>query len=61
MSGGFEIRKVWSEVAARGIFDGLRSGEEETFHELSITQGWRTGALKALEGQFTLSRSGEAA
>lgn len=55
MNRGFEIPKASPELAARGIFDGLKSGEEEIFPDpasQSIARGWRTGALKALEGQF---------
>jgi NAD(P)-dependent dehydrogenase (short-subunit alcohol dehydrogenase family) len=56
MNRGFEIPKASPESAARGIFNGLENGEEEIFPDpasLSIAEGWRTGALKALERQFS--------
>jgi len=56
MNRGFEIPKASPESAAIGIFNGLESGEDEIFPDpasLSIADGWRTGALKALERQFS--------
>ncbi len=56
MNRGFEIPKASPEAAASGIFNGLENGEEEIFPDpasLSVAEGWRTGALKALEGQFS--------
>jgi NAD(P)-dependent dehydrogenase (short-subunit alcohol dehydrogenase family) len=56
MNRGFEIPKASPESAAIGIFNGLESGEDEIFPDpasLSIAEGWRTGALKALERQFS--------
>lgn len=55
MNRGFEIPKVPTEMAARGIFDGLEKGEEEIFPDpvsQSIAGGWRDGAAKGLERQF---------
>lgn len=55
MNRGFDIPKAEPEAAARHIFDGLEKGEEEIFPDpvsLSIAEGWRTGAAKALERQF---------
>jgi NAD(P)-dependent dehydrogenase (short-subunit alcohol dehydrogenase family) len=55
MSRGFEIPKSSAETAARGIFDGLEKGEHDIFPDpasLSIAEGWRAGAAKALERQF---------
>jgi NAD(P)-dependent dehydrogenase (short-subunit alcohol dehydrogenase family) len=55
MNRGFEIPKASAETAALGIFDGLEKGEEDIFPDpvsLSIAEGWRTGAAKALERQF---------
>jgi NAD(P)-dependent dehydrogenase (short-subunit alcohol dehydrogenase family) len=55
MNRGFNIPKASPESAARGIFDGLEKGEEDIFPDpasLSIAEGWRTGAAKALERQF---------
>jgi NAD(P)-dependent dehydrogenase (short-subunit alcohol dehydrogenase family) len=56
MNRGFEIPKASPESAASGILDGLENGEDEIFPDpasLSIAEGWRTGALKALERQFS--------
>jgi NAD(P)-dependent dehydrogenase (short-subunit alcohol dehydrogenase family) len=55
MNRGFEIPKASTESAAMGIFDGLEKGEDEIFPDpasLSIAEGWRNGALKAMERQF---------
>lgn len=55
MNRGFEIPKASPESAAQGIFEGLEKGEEDIFPDpasLSIAEGWRTGAVKALERQF---------
>src|SRR4030095_2609058 len=56
MNRGLEIPKASPQSAAAGIFDGLARGEEEIFPDpasQSIAEGWRTGAAKALERQFT--------
>ena len=56
MNRGLEIPKASPESAAAGIFDGLARGEEEIFPDpasASIAEGWRTGAAKALERQFS--------
>jgi len=50
-----DIPKASPESAARGIFDGLEKGDEDIFPDPlseSIAEGWRTGAVKALERQF---------
>src|SRR6266852_1564839 len=55
MNRGFEIPKASPESAALRIFDGLEKGEEDIFPDpasLSIAEGWRSGAVKALERQF---------
>ena len=55
MNRGLDIPKVSPESAARGIFDGLARGEEEIFPDpvsQSIAEGWRSGVVKGLEGQF---------
>jgi NAD(P)-dependent dehydrogenase (short-subunit alcohol dehydrogenase family) len=55
MNRDFDIPKAAPESAARGIFDGLEKGEDEIFPDpasMSIAEGWRTGAAKALERQF---------
>jgi NAD(P)-dependent dehydrogenase (short-subunit alcohol dehydrogenase family) len=56
MNRGFEIPKASPPSAAQGIFDGLERGEEEIFPDpasQSIAEGWRGGALKALEREFS--------
>jgi len=56
MNRGFDIPKASRESAAAGILDGLEKGEDEIFPDpasLSIAEGWRNGALKALERQFS--------
>ena len=55
MNRGFEIPKASPESAAQRIFDGLEKGEEDIFPDpasQSIAEGWRAGAVKALERQF---------
>jgi NAD(P)-dependent dehydrogenase (short-subunit alcohol dehydrogenase family) len=55
MNRGLNIPKASTESAAVGIFDGLEKREEEIFPDpasQSIAEGWRNGALKALERQF---------
>jgi NAD(P)-dependent dehydrogenase (short-subunit alcohol dehydrogenase family) len=55
MNRGFEIPKASPESAALRIFDGLEKGEEDIFPDpasQSIAEGWRSGAVKALERQF---------
>jgi NAD(P)-dependent dehydrogenase (short-subunit alcohol dehydrogenase family) len=55
MNRGFNVPKASTESAAVGIFDGLEKGEEEIFPDpaaKAIAEGWRDGALKALERQF---------
>lgn len=56
MNRGFEIPKASPESAASGIFNGLEKGEEEIFPDpasQSISEAWRTGALKELARQFS--------
>ena len=55
MNRGFHISKASPEDAARGIFEGLERGEEDTFPDpasLSIAGAWRASVAKALEHQF---------
>jgi len=55
MNRGFDIPKASPESAAVRIFDGLEKGEEDIFPDpasLSIAEGWRRGAVKAMERQF---------
>src|ERR1700734_1125033 len=52
MTRGFDIPKASPESAARAIFDGVESGEEDIFPDAmsqSIAASWRTGAIKAME------------
>jgi hypothetical protein len=56
MNRGFDIPKASRESVAAGIFDGLEKGEDEIFPDpasLPMADGWRNGALKALERQFS--------
>ncbi len=55
MNRGLEIPKASPESTAMNIFDGLEKGEDDIFPDptsLSIAEGWRTGAVKALERQM---------
>src|ERR1700722_3289893 len=55
MNRGFDMPKASPESAAQQIFDGLERGADEIFPDpasLSIAEGWRNGAVKALERQF---------
>jgi len=55
MTRGLDIPKAAPESVARAIFDGLGKGEEEIFPDpmsASMAEGWRSGAVKALERQF---------
>ncbi len=56
MTRGFEIPKTSPESAASGILDGLERGEEDIFPDPAsrpVSDGWRAGAAKALEREFT--------
>jgi NAD(P)-dependent dehydrogenase (short-subunit alcohol dehydrogenase family) len=55
MTQDLDIPKASPESAARAIFDGVEKGEEEIFPDPmseAIAEGWRGGAVKALERQF---------
>ena len=55
MTRGLDIPKASPESVARAIFDGLEQGEQEIFPDpmsASLAEGWRSGAVKALERQF---------
>jgi NAD(P)-dependent dehydrogenase (short-subunit alcohol dehydrogenase family) len=55
MSRGLDIPKASPKSVARAIFDGVAKGEEEIFPDPmseSIAEGWRSGAVKALQRQF---------
>jgi NAD(P)-dependent dehydrogenase (short-subunit alcohol dehydrogenase family) len=54
MTKGFDIPKASPEAAACGIFDGLERGEEDIFPDpasQNVTEGWRSGVVKAMERQ----------
>jgi NAD(P)-dependent dehydrogenase (short-subunit alcohol dehydrogenase family) len=55
MTRDLDIPKASPESVARAILDGLEKGEEEIFPDPmseSVAEGWRSGAVKALERQF---------
>jgi NAD(P)-dependent dehydrogenase (short-subunit alcohol dehydrogenase family) len=55
MTRALDIPKADPESVARAIFDGVEKGEEEIFPDpmsASLAEGWRSGAVKALERQF---------
>ena len=56
MTRGLNIPKASPDSVARAIWDGVEKGEEEIFPDPmseTIAEGWRTGAVKALERQFS--------
>jgi NAD(P)-dependent dehydrogenase (short-subunit alcohol dehydrogenase family) len=64
MNRGFDIPKASAETAAQGIFDGLKRGEQDIFPDpasQSLAEGWRNGAVKALERQYAASLQKSAA
>jgi NAD(P)-dependent dehydrogenase (short-subunit alcohol dehydrogenase family) len=55
MTRDLDIPKASPESVARAILDGVEQGEEEIFPDPmseSVAEGWRNGAVKALERQF---------
>jgi NAD(P)-dependent dehydrogenase (short-subunit alcohol dehydrogenase family) len=55
MTRDLDIAKASPESVARAILDGVEKGEEEIFPDPmseSVAEGWRNGAVKALERQF---------
>lgn len=55
MTRGLDIPKASPESTARAILDAVERGEEEIFPDPmsgTIADGWRSGAVKALERQF---------
>jgi NAD(P)-dependent dehydrogenase (short-subunit alcohol dehydrogenase family) len=55
MSRGFEVPKASAETAARGIVDGLESGDDDIFPDpasQSVAESWRSGPARVLERQF---------
>ena len=54
MNRGFDIPKSSPELVARGIFDGVESGEEDIFPDpisQSMAESWHNSAPKAMERQ----------
>jgi NAD(P)-dependent dehydrogenase (short-subunit alcohol dehydrogenase family) len=52
MTRGLELPKASPEAVARGIFEGVASGEEEIFPDpmsASLAEAWRNGPAKELE------------
>ncbi len=55
MSRDADIPKSSPESVAQGILDGVERGEEDIFPDpksASLAESWRSGAAKALEGQY---------
>jgi NAD(P)-dependent dehydrogenase (short-subunit alcohol dehydrogenase family) len=55
MSRSLDLPKASPESVARAIFDGVEKGQEEIFPDPmseSMAEGWRNGAVKALQRQF---------
>ena len=55
MTRDLDIPKASPESVAKAILDGVENGEEEIFPDVvsaAIAESWRSGAAKALEGQF---------
>jgi NAD(P)-dependent dehydrogenase (short-subunit alcohol dehydrogenase family) len=55
MARNLDIPKAAPEYVAQAILDGMEKGEEEIFPDPmseAIAQGWRSSAVKALQGQF---------
>ena len=55
MTRDLDIPKSSPQSVARAILDGVEKGEEEIFPDPmseSVAEGWRNGAVKALEHQF---------
>ena len=55
MTRSLDIPKASPESVAQAIFDGVEKREEEIFPDpmsASMAEGWRGGAVKALERQF---------
>ena len=63
MTRGLDIPKASPESVARAIFDGVENGEDEIFPDPlseSLAEGWRSGAVKALERQLAALAGAEA-
>jgi hypothetical protein len=56
MTRSLDIPKASTESVGRAILDGIEREEEDIFPDPmseSIAEGWRKGATKALERQFS--------
>ena len=54
MSRGLQVPKPSAASVARSIWDGVEEGEEDIFPDpmsASLAEGWRSGAIKAMERQ----------
>lgn len=63
MTRDLDFPKASPESAARAIFDGVENGDEEIFPDPmseAIAEGWRNGAVKALQRQFAGFAAGNA-
>jgi NAD(P)-dependent dehydrogenase (short-subunit alcohol dehydrogenase family) len=61
MTRGFDIPKASPASVANAILDGVERAEEDIFPDAmsaSISESWRTGAIKALEHQLAESVNG---
>ena len=55
MTRGFEVPKATPQAVAQAIFNGVERDEEDIFPDPlaeTVADAWRSGAVKALEGQF---------
>jgi NAD(P)-dependent dehydrogenase (short-subunit alcohol dehydrogenase family) len=55
MTRGFEVPKASVQAVAQAIFGGVERDEEDIFPDPlaeTVADAWRSGAVKALEGQF---------
>jgi hypothetical protein len=61
MTRGFDIPKASPTSVAKAILDGVERAEEDIFPDAmsaSISDSWRTGAIKAFEHQLAESVNG---
>jgi len=64
MTAGLDAPKASPESVARAIFDGVENGEEDIFPDAmsaALSQGWRSGPVKALERQYAALATAERA
>ena len=55
MTRGFEVPKATPQAVAQAIFNGVERDEEDIFPDPlaeTVADAWRSGAVKALEGQL---------